>query len=306
MAMTSGVPTRRYLYLSIGMLINLSVSGAYAELIRHDRDENEYAKRTQEPQFRCVGSLHVRIGLDKSRRSGSGVLISPRWVLTCAHVAKLDRQDSLDDREWEFGGKMYHPVRVAVHPSFRVDKDAEVLGNGWDLALVKLAAPVENVAPTNCYLDKDEAGTTAVLVGYGRLGDGINGPKSPEVKLLLAGENVIDSVGGKVGTLTLGDGTLMFDFDHPNDPSVSFSGDAAPLNLEAGMLIGDSGGGMFLKKMDKWYLAGLMAFSPPRSGDLDEPHSKRQFHNRYGQICGGIRISSKIRWINDVLGESRP
>jgi hypothetical protein len=287
--------------MSCGLCAFLLASSAYAELIRHDRDQEEYAKRAQQPQFRCVASLQVRIAPDIYRRRGSGVLIAPQWLLTCAHVAKLDREQSLADQQWEINGKTYYPERIVLHSSFRVDKDAEVLSNGWDLGLVKLDKRIEDVAPANCYPDSDEVGQTMTLVGYGRLGDGINGPQSPEVRRLLAGENVIDAAGATVGILTLGEGTLMFDFDHPDDACVNYFGDSTPLNLEAGMLNGDSGGGMFLRKNDKWYLAGLMTFSPPRSGDLDEPHSQRPFHNRYGQIGGGIRISSKIRWINDVL-----
>ena len=210
---------------------------------------------------------------------------------------------TLNDHEWEIAGKMYRPERVIFHPSFRVERDVEVWSAGADVAIVKLATPVENVEPAVLYHDADEVGRVAALVGFGRRGDGINGPESPIATQLLAGENVIDSAGVKLGVVTIGDGCLMFDFDHPNDPSVNFSGDERPLSFEAGMTSGDSGGGMFINRDDKWYLVGLMAIGPPRSGILDEPHSERPYFNRYGQIGGGMRLFKSIGWINDTVNE---
>ena len=301
-ASCSVLSASRYFLLPFGIFALLSLS-ARAELIRHDRDENDYAERAKQPQFRCVAFLTVRLAPDFYRKRGTGVLIAPQWLLTNAHVAKLADKETLDDHEWDIAGRKYHPQRIVLHPSYRVDKDAEVMSNGWDLGLVKLDRPVEEVTPAVCYADSDEVGQTATLVGDGRVGDGINGPKLPYTKRLLAGENVIDSVGAKIGTLTLGEGTLLFDFDHPNDPCVNYFGDSTPLNLEAGMSHGDSGGGIFVRKDDQWYLAGLMTFSPPRSGNLDEPPSERQLYDTYGQIGAGIRISNKLQWINEVLGD---
>jgi hypothetical protein len=292
------------LVVAAGVSFHVDVRHGMPALIRHDRDVNDHVRRAREPQFRCIASLQVRITPELRRRRGTGVLIAPQWLLTCAHVAKIDDQESADDHDWEIAGTSQHPEKIVIHPSFRVDRDADVLSNGWDLALVKLSKPIAGVAPAVIYSDQDEVGKTGTLVGYGRIGDGKAGPRIPEERALLAGENVIDASTAKIGKLQISDAMLLFDFDDPDDPKVSYFGDAMPLDMEVGLLNGDSGGGLFLKKDGKWFLAGVLNFSPPRSGDLDEPHSQRPYHNRYGQIGGAVRVSSKIEWIRSVINEA--
>ena len=43
-----------FVWLSLAISVVLSQSWATAELVRHDRERSEYAKRAREPQFRCV------------------------------------------------------------------------------------------------------------------------------------------------------------------------------------------------------------------------------------------------------------
>ncbi|MDI5966485.1 VMAP-C domain-containing protein [Streptantibioticus silvisoli] len=87
---------------------------------------------------------------------GSGLLVAPRWVLTCAHV--LVRRDSLGRRHWAAGDGVGVRVGGRVVPGAVVYTlpSPDAITHGWDpgddrefeifpdLALIRLTAPVEH------------------------------------------------------------------------------------------------------------------------------------------------------------------
>ena len=162
----------------------LSVTGAAAIVVRHDRDDAKYRELGE--RFPAVASFG---------RAGAGALIAPHWVLTAAHVAAGLRQAATI----EFGGRVYTVERVILHPAWKDMGPA-------DIALVKLTGPVEGVTPLRIYSGRDEAGKTIVFVGHGGTGTGLTGPRRPEDGLKRGATNVIDRVD---------DDWLYFTFDEP-------------------------------------------------------------------------------------------
>jgi hypothetical protein len=127
-------------------------------------------------------------------------------------------------------------------------------------------------------------------IGYGFVGDGLNGLRSPAVQERLGGENVIDAAGGAVESRQFGTDVLVFDFDSPVDEKNNRFGAAEPLPHEIGGSKGDSGGGVFMRHGGQWQLVAIV------SGALDR-------HIRYGSMAALARVSSANEWIDSVIGK---
>jgi hypothetical protein len=125
---------------------------ASALLIRSDRDDAEYL----ELATRYASSVAL------NAPGGEGVLISPRWVLTAAHRARV-LQERKPAASLAFGGRQ-HPIEaVFIHAGWKP-------GGPNDIALVLLKEPVQGVQPTPPYRGSDEAGKGVVIAGSGATG----------------------------------------------------------------------------------------------------------------------------------------
>ena len=71
--------------------------------------------------------------------------------------------------------------RFVQHPLWRrVTKWDDVQ---HDIALVRLRTAVEGVTPAQLYTKSDEAGLTLTLVGAGRFGTGLTGPRTLDLRM---------------------------------------------------------------------------------------------------------------------------
>lgn len=202
--------------------------------------------------------------------------------MTAAHIAAEHPQAAI------INGVSRSIAEVIIHPDYKVaanmqsgDADAlmAVMDKSADVALIKLAQPVHGVAPFGLYMDTDEAGRTAAILGRGATGNGIVGeyPNSPhDGKLRLAYSSIISA----------DDRWLRLRFAPPPQ--------ALPLEGMPGT--GDSGGPIMIEVGGRWVVAGLVSHKFA-SGEI------RTFKCcHYGQISYQSRTSYYLPWIRKTTG----
>jgi hypothetical protein len=174
-----------------------------------------------------------------------------------------------------------------LHPKLQ-SISTERQWNGWDLALIELIEPVTEVVPAARYNGTEEVGMVITKIGYGFIGDGLHGMRSPRKSERLGGQNTVDAAGGTFESRIFSKDVLVFDFDSPIDSSKNKFGSASPLDLEIGGSKGDSGGVVFIQFNGKWKLVGIV------SGALNR-------EVKYGSVAALARVSSANEWIDGVI-----
>lgn len=271
---------------------------------RDDVKPEKYLELAKQKQFDCVGQVVV-----DGDTAGSCVLICESTLLSAAHVFILSdtRPDtmmmdgqkvvvftSINERPAEakqievvFDHKSYKIKRLAIHPDYF---DTSATGSS-DLALIELEQSVKDIAPAILNENYDELGSEVVGVGYGVMAKATE-ESVIDFKKKNAGQNTIDSIGGKnsSGLAT----ELLCDFDHPSRNDCNKMGSFSPLPLEYLCNGGDSGGGLFRKKGDKWVLVGICSAFRPDIAQLE----KTGF---YGSVMGWTRVSVFKDWIEEKI-----
>lgn len=270
------------------VLVLLLTRASSGGTIRSDRDPHLYRNLGDSPAYASSGYLNITRATPDV--VGSATLVGDRWVLTAAHLL-----EGATAAKFNVGGKEYTSDGWAAHPKWSGDPR-----RGFDLALIRLAEPVTDVAPTSLNRKKNEFGQSATFVGFGRTGTGDTGAIEYDA-LKRAGQNVIDgmSIGReKIYTTRLKKGSKIFivDFDNPVRPGDNVVGDAAPTDLEFLISHGDSGGGVFLDTPDGPVIAGIHSYGEAPIGADD---------SSYGDITGHTRVASYAKWISKTMRRDR-
>ena len=286
-------------------LIMILFSTFFLGIIRHDVDESEYLALAAEKQFDCVGQV-----FKDNLATGSCVLISDRFVLSAAHVF-IDSDTRPDTMEFNgqtiiiyeqfnhrvtdvtnlyliFKDKKVKVKKLILHPNY-----LDSLTEGFcDIALIELEQPLKSISPAKINTAFDELNYDVVGVGYGTYGTANKPDLISESTKKIAGENVVDSIGGQeyLGFETL----LICDFDHPDRTDCNKIGSPIPRRLEYIGSGGDSGGGLFRENDQKWELIGIYSSS---SIDFDQ-FMKTGY---YGQLMEWTRISPFTEWITQQI-----
>ncbi|HUF28499.1 MAG TPA: trypsin-like serine protease [Gemmatimonadaceae bacterium] len=248
--------------------------------MRHDVADARYLALGAQPQFASVGLL--RHG---SSPLASAILVAPQWVLTAGHAV-----DGVDPKHVTvaLGGWTHEAVQVVMHPDFRRRR----IGNGTDLALVRLAVPVFDVRPARRYRGYAERGQIGTAVGFGVAGVGSDAMLTPAPSgTKRAGTNAVDAIGGVIDGRRVPDNLLVADFDRPGDPSHNRTGSPIPLDLEYMPLGGDSGGGLFVESNGAWFLCGVFSgytFSAGKALEI----------GMYGSLMFWTRLSLYNDWVD--------
>ena len=274
----------------------------FAGIMRDDVAENKYTGLAKEKQFNCVGQVLIN-----GKSAGSCVLISNRFVLSAAHVFMRYqfRPDTLivagqkvsvnvltgaspvdvNQCTFIFMGKSYTGKALHFFPGYSMKE------NQSDLALIDLQKMVNSVVPAKLNRRFDEMGATAVGVGFGASGFGMQIKEVRSKNQKIAGENSIDSLGGKL--INNRSTTLICDFDSKTRPQLNRIGSAEPLALEYSSAGGDSGGGMFRKKNGQWELIGICHTT---EAGMDTFVA----NGYYGLLMEWMRISVFQDWIKSI------
>ena len=217
--------------------------------------------------------------------NGSGVLISPNWVLTAAHMFLSN------GAAFTVGGTTYTSDAVYADPGWN--------GNAFDsynIGLIHLSTPVTGITPATIYTGSSEYDAVGTSVGYGMKGTGLTGYQSADNQKR-AFQNVTD------GWVTDPSLILASDFDSPHSSALNVYGDSTPLPLEGCVSPGDSGGGLFMSDAsDNTYLIGITSFVASTWPDVPSTCV-------YGDISGYTRVTtsdSSITSISGVVGSPEP
>lgn len=246
-------------------LVVLTLIGAAASPIitRHDRNDSEYLELGR--QFEEV-LVHMNLESPGNPPDGEGTLIAPLWVLTAAHVGV----DVEPGHRLTIAGRQYEAEATFAHSEWDD-------GASDDIALIKLATPVEDVDPAHLYRSQDEVGRVATVVGRGDFGTGETGPVGNDRKVRGA-TNKVDGANERL---------LWWRFDAPGDNT----GNASELEGISGP--GDSGGPAFVEIDGVKYLLGVSSAQSTRATGGRE--------GVYGVTEYYVRVSSYVEWIEKII-----
>jgi hypothetical protein len=259
------------------LLLMLASSSAGAVVIRDDVPDLKHRMALSE--FPALADLP---------REGHGVLIAPQWVVTAAHAVSW--QGALD--VVVVGGTPRAARELVIHPGYKAPPQAMVesaLASGdWgaffefmtgvdDLALIRLAEPVRDVAPVPIHRGA-APGQEIRIMGRGATGTGITGHSlhGPNRTDLRQGYNHISSSEGR---------WIGYRFDPPPK--------AHPLEASTGS--GDSGGPILVAVGKQWQVAGIAAW---KRGQVVGTEVRP---GTYGETSYGVRLEHYAGWIEETI-----
>lgn len=263
------------------LLMFLAASSvANAIVIRDDVDDSAY--RIPAAEFPALVDMPGE---------GHGVLVTPQWVITAAHVIPWHTELT----QVVIDGKPRDVERVVMHEDYARPAQAlidQALATGeWmlavveiastdDIALVKLAEPVTDITPVAMDMTLAKPGAMVKIIGKGATGTGALGHDSggPNRTQLRRAYNTITSAH---------DRWFCYVFDAPES--------ALPLEGKSGS--GDSGGPVLVRDGEQWNLVGLAAWGFIH-GDV---RSVRP--GLYGQFTCNVRLGHYADWIQGVIEE---
>ena len=239
--------------------------------------------------------------------SGSGVVISSRWVFTAAHVAiGLDVSDTyvVIGSDYENYEDAIAVSEIFIHPSY---KDEEY---DYDFAMLKLEWSVNQQYISGWVGDREDLdliNSKAYISGFGDLdeefadcGKACLEDQNGYFSQRRAWTNIIDRV---TGSTTTGNSYIVYDFDSPDGKNNSLrkgnsgfsydqgdfsyagkgSSSQEPTNLEGTSVFGDSGGPMYANIDGAWLVVAVTA----HGGEYSD----------YGDVAFNSRVSVYYDWI---------
>ena len=295
---------------------SLTFEGTHAIVISHFTPLASHQEYANQPAF--SGLVEITGEAGSTRRTGSGFLIRPGWVVTAAHVVTGFSGADLSVGRSNFS----HGVRdVFIAPGWAGGPETG-LGQGADLALLRLTEGGMTSA-TSLFRGSSLLGSEATVLGTGLTGTGILGANGAAMRL--AGTNMIDR------QLTLANGGLLVtDFDDgsrrrnalnadtigrsvyddgfvPGELSggvleqVPFTSDATATALEVTTAPGDSGGPLlvFNPAQSRWELAGVTSWGT--NPTLSDGFSRTD--SRHGDLAFFTDLRPHHDWIFSTIPE---
>lgn len=260
-----------------------------------------------EGSFVCTGSL----------------LAGGQYVLTAAHCADDFTSMTVD---FQLGSLVRNAAAAYVHPGWN-----GTLGNGSDIAIIRLDAPVTTITGFNLSTTFD-LGKDMLLAGYGLVGTGNTGAqnfdRNPDGSNWKPhyGYNTADITdfqlnegvfGAGSGDNTYGE-TYVFDFDNGRvlrnalqrlkfKHGATWANSSTGLGDDEGLIAGgDSGGGDFVWTGSEWLLSGVHSYGWGLCGDLILCDKRRGTNSSFGDLSGSTAVFSHLSWINSIVAVPEP
>ncbi len=226
---------------------------------RHDQPDAEYLSLGE----RYTTVVHLDLPTPQGASDGEGTLISPRWVITAAHVAT----ELKAGHRVRIGGRQFRLDSIITHPDWR--------DGPHDLGLLRLENPARHIPPACLFRESTELDRILVLAGYGDWGTGITGPEGNDGRVRGATNRVDEAT----------EFWLKMAFDAPGSPRTT------PLEGVSGP--GDSGGPAYLAGATRETLVGVSSAQSTRGAAGP---------GRYGAVEYYVRVSRYIGWIEGITG----
>jgi len=219
---------------------------SFSGTIRHDVEDKKYLDYGK--KHTCVFKLGgiVEENGEEVKYHGSCTAVSKRWVVTAAHVVKVEGLK----RIFLFVGEKEVPIeKVILSPEFKGSFGST------DLALCRISEDLDLTRYPELYEGSDELGKICGISGCGRTGNGITGANLDSDKKR-AGSNKVEAVS---------DGALYCNMSRHG-----------PTELEFLISHGDSGGGLFIDGK----LAGVNSSVLSKDGKTDSNYGDESCHTR--------------------------
>jgi hypothetical protein len=198
--------------------------------------------------------------------AASAVVISPRWVVTAAHVVKDKSGVKVRVKGREFSMR-----KVVINKRFR----EEILGL-YDIAMCESEEDMDLGFYPKLYEGRDESGRVASICGYGLAGTFSTGAYLSDNKKR-AGSNVVCRTEGHV--------------------MVCSATDPRKTNMEFLIAHGDSGGGLFIDQK----LAGINSFVSAADGKPNSSYGDECHHTRISLFTPWIEACMKSEDLEDEV-----
>lgn len=266
-------------------------------MVRHDVPEGSYRDLAARPGLQA-GLVRI---LDP-RGDFSGVLISPRHILTCGHPVlgflPAGKSEGPMTAQVRVGKAEYETEHAWLHP--RYDRQAHF--GGSDLAILRLKKPgVAGARSARVWTGGIAPGDRFVGVGQGRSGTGRDNDEPLPMGLFRGYENTVDYQFDDQDFTH-----FRADFDDGTDgantlarviygnPARDIPGRSAkePLPLEGTPAAGDSGSGIWIQHGQEHLLAGITSY---------------RYYSMYGGQAGYANLSHPaiVRWLAEIARAER-
>jgi secreted trypsin-like serine protease len=269
-------------FISVAALLAAGAP-AQAIIMRHDVEDARYRELGEQHRDVLVHmALRARDDGAPLLYNGMGTLVADAWVVTAAHVAAHMQANPPANGAPHYvflRGRGYAVAEIIVHPGY----NDQTIAN--DIALVRLARPVQGVRPACLYERDDEVGKIVHMAGAGYTGNGQQGPGEGSDGAL-RGATIM--VGGQEGDV------ITWRFRAPGENGVT------PLEGISGP--GDSGGPALIETGSGFCIAGVS--SAQRSTvEVDENGQEQANEGRYGVVEVYTRISRYVPWLRATMAQ---